>query len=439
MKTKKRIITITVILVAAMLVATGVVLFGNGSDNNESKQQGIPNTAIRIDEVTKGDIVNSISGKGTVQTNEITSIKTPFKCTVDKLQVREGTQVNAGDVLYTMNSGKLEKVLDEAKTELSKALDEVSNTPKTYHTISVRAPVAGKVQNVNIKKKQKMDDVNALDKEAVEIVDGNGETAILILPDNGEITAINVRTGKTVKKGAVLFKVKVASDAFGAALNTAEEARAEVAKLEQYLSDPTFYAKADGIVKEVKSEVIGTENEKGTLVMSIQPESGYMLNIDITQQELNSISVGQTAEISFETGEPISGTVAHISYIADDEGMFQIGIALDDATTENQIYPGVKATASIVLEKRENVVRVPVEAIKQDEKGDYVMVYTGDKDVITDEDAADIPMEKRYIEYGLTSSLYAEVYSGIEEGERVILVKTSGSNDSNDIQVIKYG
>ena len=67
--------------------------------------------------------------------------------------------------------------------------------------------------------------------------------------------------------------------------------------------------------------------------------------------------------------------------------------------------------AYIVLEEKENVLTVPIEAIVVDDEGSYVEVLDNGK------------IKKTYVEIGLESEDYSEILSGISEGTVVVTDK----------------
>lgn len=432
MKKNKLVIIITVVIVIAIL-GTGIyMLVGNDGQSDSMQTNGQQNKVVDIGKVTIGDITKSISGQGSIQTSEIESIKTPVASKVSSINVGTGSQVKKGDALYTLDQGELNKQYEEAKETLREKMKAVGNTASSYDYITVRAPKAGTIEQSNVKKKGDVSEILESKENLIVLNDTDGNNVQIDIPQEGVISSVksSSRKGKTVKEGEELFTIKVPSKAFKNSLKEVEEAKAEVALLEKYLKDPTVYAETDGIVNEIKNVVIGAVSEKGTEVLSIQSQNGYILNIKITQSELKSISLGQEAEVSFDSGDTLKGSVKHINYKADESGNFEISVAIKDLeSAENPIYPGVKAKVAIVLEKKENVLRVPLEAIKQDGEGEYVMIYAGEDDDLSAYNAADIPIEKRYIERGITNSLYAEVISGVKEGEKVIVIKTSNNDD----------
>lgn len=432
MKKNKLVIIITVVIVIAILGTSAYMLVGNGGQSNAMQINGQQNKTVDIGKVTIGDITKSISGQGAIQTSETQSIKTPVACKVSRINVGTGSQVKKGDALYTLDQDELNKQYEEAKETLREKMKAAGNTAPSYDYITVRAPKAGTIEQSNVKKKGDVSEILESNENLIVLNDTDGNNVQIDIPQEGVISSVksSSRKGKTVKEGEELFTIKVPSMAFKNSLKEVEEAKAEVALLEKYLKDPTVYAETDGIVGEIKNDVLGAASEKGAEVLSIQSQNGYILNIKITQSELESISLGQEAEVSFDTGDMLKGSVKHINYKADESGNFEISVAIENlGSAENPIYPGVKAKVAIILEKKESVLRVPLEAIKQDGEGEYVMIYTGEDDDLSGYNAADIPMEKRYIERGITNSLYAEVISGVKEGEKVIVIKTSNNDD----------
>lgn len=426
---KKLIVTVTVIIVIAMLGVGAYTLLGSKASN--SSQGNIDhnrNKSIAIESVTTGDITKSITGKGTVQTSELKNVAAPVKCKINDVFVKGGAKVSKGDKLFSMDEQELLNELDKAKGELTTAMRELGDSSPSYDYITIKAPKAGKVEEVNVSKKTKLGEIPA-GKRAVVLKDANGQEIELIIPKSGEVTSVKARQGKTVKAGDVLFKIKAPSGSFEKNIKKVEDAQAKVDLIKKYIDNPIICSEFDGIINEINSPASNDSVEADTKVLSIQLQSGYMLSISITQEELDSVNLGQEAEIQFESGYRAAGSIEHISYKADENGQFGISISLNETQSNNEVFPGVKASASIILEKSENVLRVPIEAVKQDEKGDYVMVFTGTDEQAQQLDAANIPMEKRYVERGLTNSLFAEVKSGVKNGEKVVVVKTSNSDD----------
>jgi HlyD family secretion protein len=436
MNKNKLIIIITIIVVIALLGTSAYMMFGGGS-NNKSNNAQMPSMynnkskTVDIDKVTVGDVSKSVSGQGAIRTSEIKNIIAPVKCKVKNIDVKAGSLVKKGDKLFSFDEEELTKEYEASKRALQKKLKKLGSTAPSSDYITVRSPKAGKIAKVNLKKKKSISQLLKSSDSLIVIKDSDGNVINLDIPKSGTISYIksSIKANKKVSKGSSLFTVKVPSNNYDDCLKEVEEAKEYVMLLEKYIENPHVYAQIDGIVNEVE-KVVGKQSEKGTDVLSVQTQKGYMINIKIIQEELESVFLGQEAEISFGQRGKFKGTVNHINYIAKDDGSYEIGIIINNLDeSKHSLYPGMKGKVTVFLQKKENVLRVPVEALKQDSKGEYVMVYNGESDDVSEMNPSEIPMEKKYVERGITNSMYAEIVSGVKKGEKVVVVKTSNNND----------
>jgi len=72
------------------------------------------------------------------------------------------------------------------------------------------------------------------------------------------------------------------------------------------------------------------------------------------------------------------------------------------------LLPGYTADVEIIIEQRDNVLRVPTETVLE---GSRVLVYRD----------SDGTLESRRFESGVSNWRYTEVLSGLEEGERIVV------------------
>ncbi|MEE9265121.1 MAG: efflux RND transporter periplasmic adaptor subunit [Gammaproteobacteria bacterium] len=87
-----------------------------------------------------------------------------------------------------------------------------------------------------------------------------------------------------------------------------------------------------------------------------------------------------------------------------------VEVEIEFANREDSVglLPGYTADVEVILEQRDNVLRVPTETVLEDSR---VLVY---KD-------SDGTLESRYFDRGLSNWRYTEVLSGLEEGERIVV------------------
>ena len=88
---------------------------------------------------------------------------------------------------------------------------------------------------------------------------------------------------------------------------------------------------------------------------------------------------------------------------------------VDVPNTDRVLIPGVYAEATLTLEKRDNVLAVPLQAVNHeaDKTTVYVVTQAGE-------------VQDRPVTLGLETASEAEVVSGLAEGELVIISDRSG-------------
>ena len=104
------------------------------------------------------------------------------------------------------------------------------------------------------------------------------------------------------------------------------------------------------------------------------------------------------------------GSVLRVApYVLDEEAQnrtLEIEVAIDDRSLAETLLPGTSADAEVILEARDDVLRVPTSALMREEK---VLVLEGGG------------LVEREIEVGLRNWQFVEVRSGLDEGERVVV------------------
>jgi HlyD family secretion protein len=142
----------------------------------------------------------------------------------------------------------------------------------------------------------------------------------------------------------------------------------------------------------------------------IDPTSIY---VSAPMDEVDSASIhpGQTAKISVDShsGSEFPGIVNRVApYVIDLEAQnrtVEIEVEFDDAEFATTLLPGTSADVEVVLETHEDVLRIPTSALLEGAR------------VLVPEDGR---LKERAVEIGLRNWDYAEIKSGLGEGERVV-------------------
>lgn len=200
-------------------------------------------------------------------------------------------------------------------------------------------------------------------------------------------------------------------------------------KIEDQLTKTTILAPCDGLV------VYATSTKSGLASMLKEPlaegqqvferqeliylptDASTMAEVSIHETSLAKVRAGQPAIITVETlpGKKFLGTVAMVAPLPDSAGIFLnpdlkvFKTQINMETEDSALRPGTTCRAEIIVEKYDDAVYVPVQAVTR-VAGD-TMVYMPDGESV-------VP---RRVEIGLDNNRMIRIISGLKEGEVVLL------------------
>lgn len=127
---------------AIVLVVGGVILYRFLTKQNDT------NSEIQSQPVEIGSIQSTVSGSGTATAKESAAITLTAGGTVREVFVTSGDTVTAGQPLYTIFSQDAQNLVDTAKENLNKLNKDMADLQDEAANLTVRAPFAGKLQDV---------------------------------------------------------------------------------------------------------------------------------------------------------------------------------------------------------------------------------------------------------------------------------------------------
>ncbi|GAB4167122.1 MAG: macrolide transporter subunit MacA [Terrimicrobiaceae bacterium] len=199
--------------------------------------------------------------------------------------------------------------------------------------------------------------------------------------------------------------------------NSLEKARARMQTVEDRLSKTLIVAPADGTVLDVQVNVgqvvvAAASVNAGTVLMEFADLSTLLINSHVNQVDAPLLKPGQSLEVSISGAD--SATVpAQIEFLAPLATIKNNikGFQLEALILENdgRLKPGMSVTMQVPVAKAPGAVTVPVSAIFRHDKQTFVYVRKGG---VT---------EQRKVEVGISDLGYAEIRSGLSEGEEILL------------------
>lgn len=175
----------------------------------------------------------------------------------------------------------------------------------------------------------------------------------------------------------------------------------------------------DGVVVKLSvspGEELSSENLEQELVV-ISSFQQTELKISVDELDINKLKMGQEAIVTADAlpNVQLKGKIAGIAY----EGTTTNNITKYDVTLAVDYTEGIKggmsATATILLDKKDNILCVPAEAV----------TTVGGRSIVTA--MVDGQPQVKQIETGLSTDRWVEVVNGLQEGEQIVVASSSGS------------
>lgn len=154
----------------------------------------------------------------------------------------------------------------------------------------------------------------------------------------------------------------------------------------------------------------------------IDPSSIY-ISAPMDEVDAEVLHPGLPARVTVDSrpGEELPGRVLRVApYVEDVEEQnrtIEIEVELDDPAVAAKLLPGTSADVEVILETREDVLRVPTLALVE---GERVLVVEHEGDA-GDGDGGEVGvLAAREVETGLSNWNWTEIVSGVEAGRKVV-------------------
>lgn len=227
---------------------------------------------------------------------------------------------------------------------------------------------------------------------------------------NGRVDEILVREGDRVEAGQIL-----------AWLSSTERAALLDAALAQGEESVRYWKgvyNATPIISPIAGEVIVRGVEPGQTVTNNDPvlvlSDRLIVTAQVDETDIGGVEVGQEAVITLDAypGTSVRATVDHVAY----ESQLINNVTIYEVDIVPSVIPpvfrsGMSANVEIVKKRRENVLVLPAEAVKREERGDVVLV----------EEMPGEPPFERVVETGISDGSMTEIVSGLKESDIIII------------------
>lgn len=377
---------------------------------------------VAIEKAAKRSLIETVTASGKINPQTEVKLSSEVSGEVIQLNVQEGDSVKKGQLLCVVNPSIYEAVVTQATASVNQFKANLASANASY----IQAKAALENAKRNFERNEQLHNSKVISDMEFEASKLQYEQA------QSNLATVN----EQVNAGA--FTVK--------------SAEAQLKQAQDNLLKTKIYAPISGTVSLVNvklgERVVGTAQMAGTEIIRIADLDNMQAEVDVNENDVLRISLGDTAEIEVDAyiKKKFKGIVTQISYSATNTinqvvstsqaTNFTVEIKLVKESYADLIIPekgkkypfrpGMSATVDIKTESRDNVLTVPIQSVTTREEKDIA-----DKD----EDYSKTEKGKKMAKTGTDKSELKEIVFVVENGKAVAKEVKTGIQDANYIEI----
>ncbi len=312
---------------------------------------------------------------------------------IKELKVDYGSHVKAGDVIATLEIPELEAQLKEDDAAIKNAsdqvvhaehqLDRVEAQHQVYHLEYTRLNAVAK-QRPGLVAQQEVDDKQGQDLATEAQVEASKASLQSAQSQLAQAQAKRVHD-------QTLFDYSKITAPFAGVVT------------QRYANYGTLVQAATGSAMQALP------------IVQLSQDDRYRLVIPVPESYVHFIHMGDPVSVSVPSlNRTLTGRVARFS-VDVREDTRTMHTEVDVPNVDRTLYPGLYVDATVTLERKNDVIAIPLQALNR--SGDKVSVFVV---------GSSNKVEERTITLGVQTADHAEVISGLKEGEKVIASDRSG-------------
>ncbi|MBA4765947.1 MAG: efflux RND transporter periplasmic adaptor subunit [Erythrobacter sp.] len=358
--------------------------------------------AVDMDEVTSGPMQLSIDEEGRTQVHDAFLVSAPSNGRLQRIEVEAGDAVTAGSVIGWISPPPLDSRSEaQARANIASAQAAL----RAAQSERDNAAASKELADADLAREERLWALESTSRSALELAQRNAQGAASALEASNAAIALrqadlaSARAQINASSSAIPIRAPVS----GQVLSVRQESEATVA---------------------VGTPIVEIGNIAGDLEVVVE-----LLSTDAVQ-----VSMGDPVVIEDWGGDvPITGEVAQIdpqgftkvSALGVEEQRVNARIRINDPA--DRLGSGFRVEARITIWQNDNTLIVPSTALFREQGEWAVFVVSGGK------------AELRQLEIGRNNGTQAQVLSGLQEGETVILYPASEVEDGSAVEQREVG
>lgn len=328
--------------------------------------------------------------------------------------VPEGTEVQKGDYVGTLDKSVLETKLIETESQY----EELQNS---YLQAKIDTSM-----DLGSAREEIIDVESSLKEKKIELEQSKFEPPSTIRKINLEIEKLE--RNLALKKRNYELKVEQAKSKVKNAYLKYEHYKTLLEKVKSIESNFTVHSPANGIIiykkeRDKTKRKVGSTVSPWDPVIALLPDLNEMIcKTYVNELDISKVSVGQTANIVVDAfpDKSFSGNVIEVANIGETINgssvkSFEVIIKLSQ--TDSLIKPAMTTTCSILIDKFDQVLTIPIIALHVENELKYVYLKENGKSI------------KQEIISGKSDEDFIIIEKGIKENDLVLLTIPENSRD----------
>jgi len=393
----------------AALLATLLVSCSGGT-NGKVEANGQPEVTVGVTKVVKKSLSRQITLSSELVPFQEIEVYAKESGYVKDLKVDYGTHVKAGQIMAILEIPELQAQIEEDQAQIKNASDQVARAEHELKRYEAQ--------------------YKALHLEYTRL-NGVFETQPGIVAQQ----EVDDAQGKDL---AAASQVDAGQSALAAAQSQLAAAKAKLARDQTLFDYSRITAPFAGVVTERYAN-LGTLMQAGTSsstqampLVRLSQDDLFRLVIPVPESYVRFIRIGDSVNVRVPSlNRTFPGRVARFSVdVRKDTRTMHTEV--DVPNPQRVLLPGLYAEADVMLEHRQDISSVPLQAINHE--GDKTTVFVVDGNGILDD---------RSVTLGLQTATDAEVVAGLQEGEQVVVSDRSGLKPgekvlAQPVQILQY-
>jgi multidrug efflux pump subunit AcrA (membrane-fusion protein) len=372
-----------------------------------------------VAKVSTGPIDKVVRVTGSTQARDFASVSAPMmrgpdsgRALILTFLAKGGTIVKKGDVVAQIDAQAMKDHVDDINSQVIQADTDVKKR-KAEQAIDWE-----NLQQTLREAKATLDKAR-LDASASEVRTKIDEEILKLAVEEAEASLKQLQQDLKTKQAAYRAEIRILELTRERHQRHRDRHKVDVERF-------TIRAAMDGMVViqtiwrmgEYVQIAEGDQVSPGQPFMKIVNPSSMLVDASISQVGSDEIRLGQPAVVHFDAFPDLKLKAKVYSMGAMATGGWRqnyylrtLPVRLQIEEMDKRVIPDLSAAADILVEHKENQVRIPLEAVVQRDGKSYVYVWLGQR------------YELREVKLGFSSSTFASVLGGLKVGEEIALAE----------------